>query len=125
MNMIFLDRPAEAVKRFIEQAPLLLHDLEFQSGSPRTDWYDYAVTIHGVKLACESVCANKLRQLAEDLEKAALRNDAAYIAAYTPVLVKDGERLARLLAELLEDSQPSMPVRMWPKKVYQRTGVAV
>jgi CheY-like chemotaxis protein len=84
----------------------------------KEDLKDYAITVHGIKGSCRSICANFVGDLAEALENAAKENDFEYVSEKAPGLM---QATAKLLADLDEmlvklSAQIRKPVKPAPDK---------
>jgi len=76
----------------------------------------YAITVHGIKGSSRSVCADKVGDMAEALEKAAKSGDLDFIRANNPDFVKTVEELIKYIDDLTDNmsSANSKPVKEKP-----------
>ena len=76
----------------------------------------YAITVHGIKGSSRSVCADKVGDMAEALEKAAKSGDFDFIRANNPDFVKTVEELIKYIDDLTDNmsSANSKPVKEKP-----------
>jgi len=77
---------------------------------------EYAITVHGIKGSSRGVCADRVGDLAEALEKAAKSGDFDFVRANNPDFIKTVEELISYIDELIANmsSANKKPVKEKP-----------
>jgi signal transduction histidine kinase/CheY-like chemotaxis protein len=88
----------QLLKSFIRHAPAIVDDL----GNPSQESLaNYGIRIHGLKGASAGICANRLAELAFELEMAAKNNDLEKVLQKNPNFISEAQALIRELVILL------------------------
>jgi CheY-like chemotaxis protein len=84
----------------------------------KEDLNDYAITVHGIKGSCRSICADFVGDIAESLEKAAKESDFEYVSEKAPALEQSVTKLLTDLDEMLAklSAQAQRPRKAAPDK---------
>jgi signal transduction histidine kinase/HPt (histidine-containing phosphotransfer) domain-containing protein/ActR/RegA family two-component response regulator len=101
------------VKSFVLHTPSLLENMETHL---ETSLPDYAIEVHGLKSACNAVCAPEPAALAQELEQAARQGDIDYLRSRHGELM---DRL-RLLLDRLASSLDAWDTRQPPSEKEER-----
>jgi signal transduction histidine kinase/CheY-like chemotaxis protein/HPt (histidine-containing phosphotransfer) domain-containing protein len=87
------------LQSFVKGAPDLLNKLR----NPAKEAIgDYAINVHGLKGASRSICANKIGDMAEELEIAAKAGDYSTVEGKNGLLLEETENLCAALKNYLE-----------------------
>jgi HPt (histidine-containing phosphotransfer) domain-containing protein len=70
---------------------------------------DYAITVHGIKGASRSICADKIGNMAEELEKAAKSGDFSFVRAGNMDFIKAIEELLSRINDILNELASENP----------------
>jgi len=69
----------------------------------RDNLTDYSTVVHGLKGSSNSICADKIASLADELEKATYAGDFDFIESRNSVLAEKADRLISDINKLLDD----------------------
>ena len=77
---------------------------------------EYAITVHGIKGSSRSVCADRVGDMAEALEKAAKTGDFDFICDHNPDFIKTVNELITYIDDLIDNmsSASSKPIKEKP-----------
>ena len=75
---------------------------------------DYAVTVHGIKGSSRGICAWRIGDSAEALEKAAREGNWDFVSSHNGELVRELEKLLDGLGGALAGSEDPRPKKDWP-----------
>jgi len=64
---------------------------------------EYAITVHGIKGSSRSICADRVGDMAEALEKAAKTGDFDFIRDHNPDFIKTVDELIAYIDALIDD----------------------
>ncbi|MDR1726985.1 MAG: response regulator [Acidobacteriota bacterium] len=103
----------KSLQSYTFHIPPLLEALTAPVGG---DLKQYIVTMHGIKGASYSICADATGREAEALEHAARRGDVGYLEAHNASFVAGMEGLVHRIGALIADAEAGKPRRTDPDK---------
>jgi CheY-like chemotaxis protein len=101
----------QVLRSFVNHTPDLLKKITDIAGRPLKE---YAIIVHGIKGAAYGVSANTVGHLAEDLEAAAKRDDAAFVLKNNPLFIKSANALLAVLGDSIKKIEVKKDVLPFP-----------
>jgi len=100
------------LRSFVKHIPSKIVTLKTEGG----DLDSYRIAVHGLKGSSRGIGAEQLGEMAETLEKAAIRDDLAFIRANNSTLIETVEKLIVNIAAFLETVPRSQSEEGKPEK---------
>jgi signal transduction histidine kinase/FixJ family two-component response regulator/HPt (histidine-containing phosphotransfer) domain-containing protein len=101
------------LKSFISHTPFLLEQMADHLKKDALP--DYVIKVHGLKGACNTICAGETADIARELEMAAKKGSRDFVKTHHEILEKKTRALVEELAALVaewEDAQPKTAVEL-------------